>query len=127
MDSFYETKLDYSSTERMLIFHSEYILSNPYIIEFIYGSALYYSNIRIISLINLFVREHNVKISRYNILQNVYQTRLQKIKKDSYFWRINELNYQKLEDNKKKELEYIHNYWKSLSKPRRLNSGKLSD
>ena len=26
----------------------------------------------------------------------------------------NELNYPKLEDNKKKELEYIHNYWKSF-------------
>ena len=71
----------------------------------------------------MFVREHNVKISRYNILQNMYQSRLQKIKKDSYFWRINELNYPKLEDNKnypklednkKKELEYIHNYWKSF-------------
>jgi hypothetical protein len=44
----------------------------------------------------------------------MYQSRLQKIKKDSYFWRINELNYPKLEDNKKKELEYIHNYWKSF-------------
>jgi len=110
MYSFYETKLDYNSTERMLIFQSDY----TYIIEFIYGCALYYSNIRIISLINLFVREHNVKISRYNILQNMYQSRLQKIKKDSYLWRINELNYPKLEDNKKKELEYIHNYWKSF-------------
>ena len=114
MYSFYETKLDYNSIERMLIFHSDYILSNSYIIEFIYGSALYYSNIRIISLINLFVREHNVKISRYNILQNMYQSRLQKIKKDNYLWRINELNYPKLEVNKKKELEYIHNYWKSF-------------
>ena len=54
----------------------------------------------------------------------MYQSRLQKIKKDSYFWRINEvdsyfwrineLNYPKLEDNKKKELEYIRNYWKSF-------------
>jgi hypothetical protein len=44
----------------------------------------------------------------------MYQSRLQKIKKDSYFWRINELNYQKLEDNKKKELEYIRNYWTSF-------------
>ena len=124
MCSFYETKLDYNSTEKMLIFHTDYILSNPHIIEFIYGCALYCSNIRIISLINLFVREHNVKISRYNILQNMYQSRLQKIKKDSYFWRINEvesyfwrineLNYPKLEDNKKKELEYIRNYWKSF-------------
>ena len=114
MYSFYETKLDYNSTEKMLIFHTDYILSNPHIIEFIYGCALYCSNIRIISLINLFVREHNVKISRYNILQNMYQSRLQKIKKDSYLWRINELNYPKLEDNKKKELEYIRNYWKSF-------------
>jgi hypothetical protein len=81
MCSFYETKLDYNSTEKMLIFHTDYILSNPHIIEFIYGCALYCSNIRIISLINLFVREHNVKISRYNILQNMYQSRLQKIKK----------------------------------------------
>ena len=114
MYSFYETKLDYNSTEKMLIFHTDYILSNPHIIEFIYGCALYYSNIRIISLINLFVREHNVKISRYNILEHMYQSRLQEIKKDSYRWLINELNYPKLEDNKKKELEYIHNYWKSF-------------
>ncbi len=114
MCSFYETKLDYNSTEKMLIFHTDYILSNPHIIEFIYGCALYYSNIRIISLINLFVREHNVKISRYNILEHMYQSRLQEIKKDSYRWLINELNYPKLEDNKKKELEYIHNYWKSF-------------
>lgn len=114
MYSFYETKLDYNSTEKMLIFHTDYILSNPHIIEFIYGCAMYYSNIRIISLINLFVREHDVKISRYNILQNMYQSRLQKIKKYGYFWRINELNYPKLEDNKKKELEYIRNHWKSF-------------
>ena len=114
MCSFYETKLDYNSTEKMLIFHTDYILSNPHIIEFIYGGALYCSNIRIISLINLFVREHNVKISRYNILEHMYQSRLQEIKKDSYRWLINELNYPKLEDNKKKELEYIHNYWKSF-------------
>ena len=114
MCSFYETKLDYNSTEKMLIFHTDYILSNPHIIEFIYGCALYYSNIRIISLINLFVREHNVKISRYNILEHMYQSRLQEIKKDSYRWLINELNYPKLEDNKKKELEYIRNYWKSF-------------
>ena len=114
MYSFYETKLDYNSTERMLIFQSDYILSNPHIIEFIYGCALYYSNIRIISLINLFVREHNVKISKYNILEHMYQSRLQEIKKDSYRWLINELNYPKLEDNKKKELEYIRNYWKSF-------------
>lgn len=112
MHSLYETKLNYNSTEKMLIFYSEYILSNRHIIEFLYGSALYYSSIRIISLINLFVREHNVKISKYNILQNMYQTRLQKIKKDNYYWHINELNYPKIEDNKKKELEYIHNYWK---------------
>ena len=89
-----------------------YFLFYQEISSFMYRCALYYSNIRIISLINLFVREHNVKISRYNILQNMYQSRLQKIKKDSYLWRINELNYPKLEDNKKKELEYIHNYWK---------------
>lgn len=114
MYSFYETKLDYNSTEKMLIFHTDYILSNPHIIEFIYGCAMYYSNIRIISLINLFVREHDVKISRYNILQNMYQSRLQKIEKDGYFWRINELNYPKLEDNKKKELAYIRNHWKSF-------------
>ncbi len=44
----------------------------------------------------------------------MYQSRLQEIKKDSYRWLINELNYSKLEDNKKKELEYIHNYWKSF-------------
>jgi hypothetical protein len=63
MCSFYETKLDYNSTEKILIFHTDYILSNPHIIEFIYGRALYCSNIRIISLINLFVREHNVLLS----------------------------------------------------------------
>jgi hypothetical protein len=112
MWSFYETKLDYNLTEKMLIFHTDYILSNTHIIEFIYATALYYSNIRIISLVNLFVREHNVKISRYNILQNIYQSRLQQIKKDNYAWLRNQLNYPKLEDNKKKELQYIHNYWK---------------
>lgn len=113
--NFYETKLDYNSTEKMLIFQTDYILSNPHIIEFLYGSALYYSNIKIIALINLFVREHNVKINRYNILQNMYQTRLQKIKKDNFYWdRKDILNCQKLEDNKEKELEYIRNYWNSF-------------
>ncbi len=108
---FYKTQLE---LEHMLLFHTDFILSNPHIIEFIYGNALYYSNIRIISRINLFVREYNIKISRCAILQNMYQTRLAHIKKNNYFWRITELCHQKLEDNKKKELEYIHMYWKSF-------------
>lgn len=95
---------NYDLIEKMLIFNCDDVLSYPCIIEYIYGISLYYSDQRIISLVNLFVRENNIEINRYEVLKCMYKMRLQKIQNDGYYWSINELNYLELEDNKKKRI-----------------------
>jgi len=59
---------DYNVIEKMLLYHHDDIIKDTHIIEQIYGLALYRSNERIISLVNLFVRENKIKINRYNVL-----------------------------------------------------------
>ena len=48
-----------------------------YIEEF-YGCALSVSNVNIISLLNLFVREHNIKINKHNVMRQIYFSDCQK-------------------------------------------------
>ena len=55
-----------------LIHNDEYLINNINYIETFYGTAISYSNNQIISLLNLFVREHNIKINKMNILQEIY-------------------------------------------------------
>ena len=63
---------DYDTIEKMLLFHRDDIVKDTRIIEQIYGLALFRSNERIISLVNLFVRENKIKINRYNVLDRIY-------------------------------------------------------
>ena len=48
---------NYNTIEKMLLFNCDDVIKNPRLIEMIYGLALFRSNERIISLVNLFVRE----------------------------------------------------------------------
>jgi hypothetical protein len=41
-------------------------------IETFYGSAISENNIQIIALLNLFVRENNIKISKFNVINEIY-------------------------------------------------------
>ena len=43
-----------------------------YIIELLYGCAVVYGNIQAISMLNLFVRNNNIKINKYATMQNIY-------------------------------------------------------
>jgi hypothetical protein len=42
------------------------------IIETFYGCAISANNIQIISLLNLFVRENNIKINKSNVIEEIY-------------------------------------------------------
>ena len=42
------------------------------IIETFYGCAISANNIQIIALLNLFVRENNIKIKKSNVIQEIY-------------------------------------------------------
>ena len=42
------------------------------IIETFYGSAVSANNIQIISLLNLFIRENNIKINKFNVIKEIY-------------------------------------------------------
>ena len=61
-------KANYNIIEKILLFNYDDVIKDNELIEKIYGTVLFYSNDRTISLINLFVRENNIKINRYNIL-----------------------------------------------------------
>lgn len=58
----FDTSNDYNTIEKLL-FQRDDIIKFPELIEKIYGLALFRSNERIISLVNLFVRENNIKIN----------------------------------------------------------------
>lgn len=51
------------------IFLENNIVSN---IETFYGSAISANNILMISLLNLFVRENNIKINKSNVIREIY-------------------------------------------------------
>lgn len=114
------TRANYNTIEKMLLFNCDDVIKDSELIEMIYGLALFRSNERIISLVNLFVRENNVKINRYNILKNVYLGK--KIQNED---KANEeakrcpsrrdlCNYASFNDLKNLQLEYIHKYWSTF-------------
>jgi|TARA_Y100000310_G_C20070321_1_gene529071 hypothetical protein len=55
-----------------LIHNEEYLINNINNIETFYGTAISYSDNQIISLLNLFVREYDIKINKMNVLQEIY-------------------------------------------------------
>ena len=79
--------------------------------------SLFYSNDRTISLINLFVRENNIKINRYNILENIYKARITKNEDDNNEYarrcpsRMDMCSYASFNELKDLQMEYIHKYW----------------
>ena len=112
-------KANYNIIEKILLFNYDDIVKDHELIEKIYGTALFYSNDRTISLINLFVRENNIKINRYNILENIYKARIAKNEDDNneyakqrpYYTRMDMCSYARFNELKDLQMEYIHKYW----------------
>ena len=110
-------KANYNIIEKILLFNYDDVIKDHELIERIYGAALFYSNDRTISLINLFVRENNIKISRYNILENIYQARITKNEDDNNeyakqrYSRMDMCSYASFNELKDLQMEYIHKYW----------------
>ena len=83
----------------------------------IYGLALFRSNERIISLVNLFVRENKIKINRYNVLDRIYHGVLIKNNDEAELFltrcpsRRDEPNYASFNEQTELQLNYIHKYW----------------
>ena len=50
-----------------------------YIIEQLYGYAVVYGNIQAISMLNLFVRNNNIKINKYTTMHNIYDCECRKL------------------------------------------------
>ena len=112
-------KANYNIIEKILLFNYDDIVKDHELIERIYGTALFYSNDRTISLINLFVRENNIKINRYNILENIYKARITKneddnneyVKQRPYYTRMDMCSYASFNELNDLQMEYIHKYW----------------
>ena len=110
-------KANYNVIEKILLFNYDDIVKDNELIELIYGTALFYSNDRTISLINLFVRENNIKINRYNILENIYKASITKNEDDNNEYakrcpsRIDMCSYASFNELTDLQIEYIHKYW----------------
>ncbi len=104
---------NYDTIEKLLLYHRDDIVKDTKIIEQIYGLALFRSNERIISLVNLFVRENKIKINRYDVLDNIYLGLILKNEEEAtrYSTRKSECNYASFDNLKELQLEYIHRYW----------------
>jgi len=108
---------DYNVIEKMLLYHRDDIIKDTHIIEQIYGLALYRSNERIISLVNLFVRENKIKINRYNVLDRIYLGVIikneERVREEAKRCPSREdlCSYADFNDLKQLQLEYIHKYW----------------
>ena len=111
------SRANYDTIEKMLLFNSDDVIKQPKLIEHIYGLALFRSNERIISLVNLFVRENNIKINRYNVLDRIYLGVIFKnenrVKEEAKrcSTRQDMCDYPNFNDLKQLQLEYIHKYW----------------
>ena len=108
---------DYDTIEKMLLFHRDDIVKDTQIIEQIYGLALFRSNERIISLVNLFVRENKIEINRYNVLDRIYLGLIlkneERVREEAKRCRTrqDECSYASFDNLKELQLEYIHRYW----------------
>ena len=111
-------RANYDTIEKMLLFNCDDVIKDIQLIEMIYGLALFRSNERIISLVNLFVRENKIKINRYNVLSRIYHGAIIKNEdKNKEYAKQHktiqdECNYINFEDHIQLQLEYIHKYWK---------------
>jgi hypothetical protein len=84
------------------------------IIETFYGSAISANNIQIISLLNLFVRENNISINKFNVITEIYYAdfRYEYDKQlKLYGCRIELGTF-----SDKIQEEYIHKYWSIFKK-----------
>ena len=110
-------KANYNIIEKILLFNYDDVIKDHELIENIYGAALFYSNDKTISLINLFVRENNIKINKYNILENIYKARIAKNEDDNNeyakqrYSRMDICSYASFNELKDLQMEYIHKYW----------------
>ena len=110
-------KANYNIIEKIFLFNYDDVIKDHKLIERIYGTALFYSNDRTISLINLFVRENNIKINRYNILENIYKARIAKNEDDNNEYarrrpsRMDMCSYANFNELKDLQMKYIHKYW----------------
>lgn len=79
------------------------------IVETFYGCAISTNNIKIIALLNLFVREYNVKINKFNVIYEIYYADFRNEysrQKELFGCRIELGSFtQKIQE------EYIHKYW----------------
>jgi len=112
------SRANYNTIEKILLFNSDDVIKNPNLIERIYGLALFRCNDRIISLVNLFVRENNIKINKYNILDSIYlgtiyknEDRIKSEAKRCNSSRSDMCSYSDFNDLLGLQLEYIHKYW----------------
>ena len=112
-------KANYNIIQKILLFNYDDIVKDIELIETIYGTALFYSNDRTISLINLFVRENNIKVNRNNILKNIYEARIRKNEDDNNEYARQRTNYTRMDmcsyasfnELTDLQMEYIHKYW----------------
>lgn len=110
-------RANYNTIEKMLLFNCDDVIKDPELIEMIYGLALFRSNERIISLVNLFVRENKIKINRYNVLDRIYHGVLIKNNDEAELFltrcpsRRDEPNYASFNEQTELQLNYIHKYW----------------
>ena len=76
MDNIRDNIIPQGKTEELNKYLENDILKNKIqltdIIETFYGSAVSANNIQIISLLNLFVRENNIKINKFNVIKQIY-------------------------------------------------------
>ena len=84
------------------------------IIETFYGCAISANNIQIIALLNLFVRENNIKIKKSNVIQEIYYADFRNEydkQKKLYGCRIELGSF-----SDEKQEEYIYKYWSMFNK-----------
>jgi len=84
------------------------------IIETFYGCAISANNIQIIALLNLFVRENNIKIKKSNVIQEIYYADFRNEydkQMKLYGCRIELGSF-----SDEKQEEYIYKYWSMFNK-----------
>ena len=90
----------------------EYVKGNLWLVELFYGAAVSYHNIQIISRLNLFVHEYNIKgLNKLNILREIYNADC----REEYYQaaRLEEcrISFIDWEMSEQIQSEYIHKYW----------------
>ena len=127
----------YDLIEKMLIYDRELIKEYPHIIECIYGKALFNCDHKIISLVNLFLRQEenwiiSVNINKEEILKSIYYTSEYTSKnmvpyEEEYYYkqrpwlsiRMFEKSYVEFDEDK--ILDYYHEYFNMFENIRPKN------